>query len=123
MVQQCGNYSKLLQPGANLILCPMQDVAGTISLRIQQMDVVCETKTKDNVFVQVAVAVQYRVITEKVYDAFYKLTDPSDQIRSYVYDVIRSTVPRLELDAAFASKADIAKAIQDQLSKTMSEYG
>jgi regulator of protease activity HflC (stomatin/prohibitin superfamily) len=65
-----------------------------MSLRIQQMDVVCETKTKDNVFVQVAVAVQYRVLAEKIYDAFYKLTDPSEQIRSYIYDVIRSTVPR-----------------------------
>lgn len=83
-----------MQPGANFVLWPIQNVEGTMSLRIQQMDVVCETKTKDNVFVQVAVAVQYRVLAEKIYDAFYKLTDPSEQIRSYIYDVIRSTVPR-----------------------------
>ena len=82
VVQQCGNYSTLLQPGANFILCPLQEVAGTMSLRIQQMDVVCETKTRDNVFVQCAVAVQYRVLAERIYDAFYKLTDPTDQVRS-----------------------------------------
>ncbi|GMI42828.1 hypothetical protein TeGR_g9673 [Tetraparma gracilis] len=123
VVQQLGNYSKLMQPGANFVLWPIQNVEGTMSLRIQQMDVVCETKTKDNVFVQVAVAVQYRVLAEKIYDAFYKLTDPTEQIRSYIYDVIRSTVPRLELDAAFASKADIARACQEQLTTTMNEYG
>ena len=60
-----------------------------------QLDVYCETKTKDNVFVQVAVSVQYRVLTEKTYDAFYRLTDPAEQIRAYVFDVIRSTLPKL----------------------------
>ena len=145
------------------MLWPIAQVAGVLSLRIQQLDVVCETKTKDNVFVQVAVSVQYRILTEKVrvwglggreggeanrstyrlpqpepiinppppaphrtpqtYDAFYRLTDPTEQIRSYVYDVIRSTVPKMELDQAFESKADIAHSVQDQLQKVMNDYG
>jgi regulator of protease activity HflC (stomatin/prohibitin superfamily) len=92
-------------------------------LRIQQLDVVCETKTKDNVFVQVAVAVQYRVLLESAYDAYYRLTDPRQQIQSYVFDVVRSTVPKLELDEAFASKDEIAQAVLDQLTAVMKDYG
>ena len=94
-----------------------------MSLRIQQLDVVCETKTKDNVFVQVACAVQYRVLLESAYDAYYRLTDPRSQIQSYVFDVVRSTVPRLELDEAFASKKEIADAVLEQLREVMKEYG
>ena len=92
-------------------------------MRVKQLDVVCETKTKDNVFVQVGVAVQYRVVTESAYDAWYRLTNPTSQIQAYVFDVIRSTVPRLELDAAFESKDDIAKAVYDQLQNVMKDYG
>lgn len=96
---------------------------GRLSLRIQQLDVFCETKTKDNVFVQVAVAVQYRVISEGAYDAFYRLTDPKGQIQSYVFDVVRSTVPKMELDEAFASKEEIAVAVLNQLKDVMKDYG
>jgi regulator of protease activity HflC (stomatin/prohibitin superfamily) len=123
IAERCGNFSSVLSPGLSCVAWPLVGIAGTLSLRIQQLDVVCETKTKDNVFVQVAVSVQYRVLPEKVYDAFYRLTNPCDQIRSYVYDVVRSTVPRLELDATFESKADIADACQNQLKSVMSEYG
>jgi regulator of protease activity HflC (stomatin/prohibitin superfamily) len=98
-------------------------IVGRLTLRIQQLDVVCETKTRDNVFVQVAVAVQYRVLAEAAYDAFYRLTDPRGQIQSYVFDVVRSTVPKMELDEAFASKDDIAKAVLEQLQSVMLEYG
>ena len=87
------------------------------------MDVVCETKTKDNVFVQVAVAVQYRVRIESAYDAYYRLSDPRHQIQSYVFDVVRSTVPRMELDSAFESKDDIASAVLHQLEEVMKSYG
>ena len=83
----------------------------------------CETKTKDNVFVQVEVSVQYRVIPEAVVSAFYKLTDHKQQIKSYVFDVIRSTVPKMELDTAFESKTVIADAVKDQLAHLMVEYG
>lgn len=70
------------------------------SLRIQQLDVVCETKTRDNVFVQVRIAVQYRVLLESAYDAYYRLSDPRGQIQSYVFDVVRSTVPKMERESS-----------------------
>ena len=94
-----------------------------MSLRIQQLDVVCETKTRDNVFVQVGVAVQYRVLLESAYDAYYRLTDPRNQIQSYVFDVVRSTVPKMELDESFTSKDDIAAAVLQQLRDVMRNYG
>ena len=94
-----------------------------MSLRIQQLDVICETKTKDNVFVQVGVATQYRVITDAAYDAYYRLTDPRNQIQSYVFDVVRSTVPRMDLDEAFTSKDEVADEVLNQLRDVMRDYG
>jgi regulator of protease activity HflC (stomatin/prohibitin superfamily) len=123
IVEDLGQFKQLLDPGLHFLLCPLQSIVGRLSLRIQQLDVVCETKTKDNVFVQVAVAVQYRVLLESAYDAYYRLTDPRQQIQSYVFDVVRSTVPKLELDEAFASKDEIAQAVLDQLTAVMKDYG
>lgn len=118
-----GQFKRLIGEGPSLICWPLQSVAGRLSLRVKQLDVICETKTKDNVFVQVGVAVQYRVVTESAYDAWYRLTNPTSQIQAYVFDVIRSTVPRLELDAAFESKDDIARAVFEQLQNVMKDYG
>lgn len=118
-----GQFKRLIGEGPSLICWPLQSVAGRLSLRVKQLDVVCETKTKDNVFVQVGVAVQYRVVTESAYDAWYRLTNPTSQIQAYVFDVIRSTVPRLELDSAFESKDDIARAVFEQLQNVMKDYG
>lgn len=98
-------------------------IPGRLSLRIQQLDVLCETKTKDNVFIRVTVSVQYHVIQENAYEAFYRLSDPRGQIQSYVFDVVRSTVPKLELDEAFASKDEIASSVLTQLQNVMREYG
>jgi regulator of protease activity HflC (stomatin/prohibitin superfamily) len=123
VVEDLGNFKKLLDPGFHCIPFPLSQVAGTLSLRIQQLDVTCETKTKDNVFVRVEVAVQYRVITESAFDAYYRLSDPRGQIQSYVFDVVRSTVPRMELDEAFASKNEIAKEVLQQLENVMKDYG
>jgi len=123
IVEDLGQFKKLIDPGCHVVFCPIQQVAGTLSLRIQQLDVNCETKTKDNVFVNVGVAVQYRVITESAYDAYYRLSDPRGQIQSYVFDVVRSTVPKLKLDEAFASKADIAVSTKQQLEEVMKDYG
>lgn len=123
IVEDLGQFKRLIDPGLHCILWPLQSVAGTLSLRIQQLDVNCETKTKDNVFVNVAVAVQYRVLPEGAYDAYYRLSDPRGQIQSYVFDVIRSTVPRMELDEAFASKNQIADATLHQLETVMKDYG
>jgi regulator of protease activity HflC (stomatin/prohibitin superfamily) len=119
VLEDLGQFKNLLKPGLNITLWPISQIAGRLSLRIQQLDVVCETKTKDNVFIQVAVAVQFRVLVEKAYDAFYRLTDPKGQIQAYVFDVIRSTVPKMELDEAFASKAEIASATLEQLKDVM----
>lgn len=96
-----------------------------MSLKTRQLSVFCETKTKDNVFVRVQVAVQYKVTptNEGVHAAYYRLTDHEAQIRSYVYDVIRSSIPRLDLDDAFASKDHIVKEVQQQISTLMAEYG
>lgn len=123
VVEDLGEFKRLIGEGPSFICWPLQTVAGKLSLRVQQLDVVCETKTKDNVFVQVAVAVQYRVVTESAYDAWYRLTSPTSQIQAYVFDVIRSTVPRLELDQAFESKDDIAQAVLEQLQNVMKDYG
>jgi len=123
VVEMLGEFKRLVPPGFTCICWPLSDIVGTLSLRIQQLDVYCETKTKDNVFVSVGVAVQYRVVSEKAYDAYYRLSDPREQIRSYVFDVVRSTVPRMELDQAFESKADIASAVQEQLTAVMNEFG
>jgi len=123
VVEDLGQFKRLIDPGCHCIMWPLQSVAGSLSLRIQQLDVYCETKTKDNVFVNVAVAVQFRVITESAYDAFYRLSDPRGQIQSYVFDVVRSTVPRMELDEAFASKSEIANATLHQLESVMKDYG
>ena len=123
IVEDLGQFKRLLDPGFHFLMWPLQSIVGTLSLRIQQLDVLCETKTKDNVFVQVAVAVQYRVLIDSAYDAYYRLTDPRQQIQSYVFDVVRSTVPKLELDQAFASKDEIATAVLGQLRDVMREYG
>lgn len=123
VVEDLGQYKKLVGAGAHFVLWPMQSIAGRLSLRVQQLDVLCETKTKDNVFVQVGVAVQYKVVTESAYDAWYRLTSPTSQIQAYVFDVIRSTIPRMELDQAFESKDDIARAVLEQLQTVMKDYG
>lgn len=123
VIEDLGQFKRLVGEGPSCILWPLQNVVGRLSLRVQQLDVLCETKTKDNVFVQVGVAVQYKVVTESAYDAWYRLTSPTSQIQAYVFDVIRSTLPRMELDTAFESKDDIAQAVFAQLQTVMKDYG
>ena len=123
MVESMGRYSRVLPPGLSCIMFPIETVVSRISLKIQHLEIECDTKTKDNVFVQVVVAVQYRVVENKVSSAFYKLTDPRQQIKSYVNDVVRSSIPTMEIDHAFESKSVVAHAVQDRLSVLMAEYG
>jgi regulator of protease activity HflC (stomatin/prohibitin superfamily) len=123
IVENCGKYERVLPPGLACLTCPCESYRATISLKIQHLEISCDTKTKDNVFVQVIVAVQFKVIEDKVSSAFYKLTDPHAQIRSYVNDVVRSTIPVMELDAAFSSKEHVATNVMDRLSHLMLEYG
>ncbi|GGG38814.1 protease [Croceivirga lutea] len=103
---------------------PLVDrIAGKVTLKIQQLDVLVETKTLDDVFVKLKVSVQYVVLREKVYDAFYKLEYPHDQITSFVFDVVRAEVPKMKLDDVFVKKDDIAIAVKRELQEYMSEYG
>jgi len=123
IVQQFGKFNHVLEPGLNCICFPMQSVVATMSLKVQQLDVTCDTKTRDNVFVQCVVSVQYRVLPKKVTTAYYKFTDPRAQIRSYVFDVIRGALPTMNLDDVFASKDEVAHAVRDRLSQLMGDFG
>ena len=123
MTENFGQFQEIIPPGFYCLLWPMSDIAGRLSLRIQQMDVVCETKTKDNVFVHLQISVQYRVVVEKAFDAYYRLTDPSVQLQSYIYDVVRAAVPKLTIDKLFLSKKFIAESIYVRLTAAMNDYG
>ncbi len=98
-------------------------IAGRMSLKIQQLDVIVETKTLDDVFVRLKISVQFMVISKKVYDAFYKLDYAHDQITSYVFDVVRAEVPKMKLDDVFVKKDDIAIAVKTELNDAMLDYG
>lgn len=122
--EQFGKFDDVLEPGCHCLpWCFGYQLAGELSLRVQQLDVRCETKTKDNVFVTVVASIQYRALAEKAADAFYKLTNTKGQIQAYVFDVIRAFVPKLDLDSAFEQKNDIAQAVEEELEKAMSAYG
>jgi regulator of protease activity HflC (stomatin/prohibitin superfamily) len=123
IVERFGKFVSVRQSGLQLKIPIIDNVAGRLSLRIQQLDVVVETKTKDDVFVKLKVSVQFKVIKEKVYDAFYKLDNPSDQITSFIFDVVRAEVPKLILDDVFLKKDDIAIAVKSELQEAMTEYG
>lgn len=122
--ERFGKFDEVLDPGCHCVpwLLGCQ-IAGDLSLRLQQLDVRCETKTKDNVFVNVVASVQYRALAKKASDAFYKLSNTRTQIQAYVFDVIRASVPKLDLDDVFEQKNDIAKAVEEELEKAMSAYG
>ena len=123
IIEFCSKFDRTAPPGCVCIKYPFESLSYTLSLRIQMMEIQCDTKTLDNVFCTVSVAVMYHVIREKCVDACYKLNDPRPQIRSYVLDVIRSTLPRMELDQAFASKDTIADSCEEQLTQLMGVYG
>ena len=123
VVERFGKFVSVRQSGLQIKIPIIDSVAGRLSLRIQQLDVVVETKTKDDVFVKLKVSVQFKVIKEKVYDAFYKLDNPADQITSFIFDVVRAEVPKLILDDVFIKKDDIAIAVKSEIQEAMTEYG
>ncbi|MEQ8821319.1 MAG: SPFH domain-containing protein [Sumerlaeia bacterium] len=123
IVERAGKFHQICQPGVHLKLPIIDRVAARVSLRQQQLDVQIETKTKDNVFVRLAIAVQYYVIEEKVKEAFYQLSNPMMQIESYIYDEVRAQVPKMKLDDVFENKEDIAVAVKASLEEDMSKYG
>jgi regulator of protease activity HflC (stomatin/prohibitin superfamily) len=123
IIERFGRFLAIRQSGLHIKIPLIDRVAGRMSLKILQLDVIVETKTKDDVFVKLKVSVQYKVLTDKVYDAFYKLDFPQDQITSYVFDVVRAEVPKMKLDDVFEKKDDIANAVKRELNDAMINYG
>ena len=123
IVQRMGKFHRVAQPGLNFKMPFVDVLVRRISLQVQQLDVKVETKTKDNVFVQIPIAVQYRVDPDKIYDAFYKLSDPIKQIESFVYNVILGHVPKMTLDQTFEQQAQIAIDVKNSLDESMKEFG
>jgi len=123
IIERFGKFHSIRHAGLHLKIPIIDKIAGRINLKIQQLDVIIETKTKENVFVKMKVSVQFKVIQDKVYEAFYKLEYPHDQITSYVFDVVRAEVPKLKLDDVFERKDDIAIAVKRELNEAMTTYG
>ena len=123
IIETFGRFTSVRNAGIQFKIPFIQRKAGIITLKIQQLDVIVETKTKDDVFVKLKISVQYVVLKDKVYEAFYKLEHPSDQITSYVFDVVRAEVPKMKLDDVFVKKDDIAIAVKSELQESMIEYG
>jgi regulator of protease activity HflC (stomatin/prohibitin superfamily) len=123
VIERFGKFTSIRNSGLQLKIPIIDRIAGRVNLRIQQLDVMIETKTKDNVFIKMKVSVQFKVIQDKVYEAFYKLEYPHDQITAYVFDVVRAEVPKLILDDVFVRKDDIAIAVKRELNDAMTTYG
>ncbi len=123
VIERFGRFNSIRQSGLQLKIPMVDRIAGRLTLKIQQLDVIVETKTLDDVFVKLKISVQYVVIKAKVYDAFYKLEYPHDQITSYVFDVVRAEVPKMKLDDVFVKKDDIAIAVKSELQEAMINYG
>lgn len=123
IVERFGKFQIVRHSGLQMKIPIIDRIAGRMSLKIQQLDVIVETKTLDDVFVRLKISVQFMVISKKVYDAFYKLDYAHDQITSYVFDVVRAEVPKMKLDDVFVKKDDIAIAVKTELNDAMSDYG
>ena len=123
VIQRFGKFQRIADAGLQFKIPYIDRVAGRLSLKIQQLDVKVETKTKDDVFVHLKVSVQFMVLKEKVFDAFYELDNPHAQITSYVFDTVRAEVPKLKLDEVFEKKDDVAIAIRHELEEAMANYG
>jgi regulator of protease activity HflC (stomatin/prohibitin superfamily) len=123
VITRFGKFLRVADPGLNWKVPFFDTVAGVVSLRVNQISLTMETKTKDNVFVTIPISVQNRVRPEKVYDAFYKLSDPTAQIKSYVEQVILGHVPGMTLDEVFASQSSIAAAVKQELDADMATFG
>ncbi len=123
IIERFGKFQSIRHSGLQFKIPLIDRISGRLSLKIQQLDVIVETKTKDDVFVRLKISVQYKVIKEKVFEAFYKLDYPHDQITSYVFDVVRAEVPKMILDDVFLRKDDIAIAVKRELNEAMMDYG
>jgi regulator of protease activity HflC (stomatin/prohibitin superfamily) len=123
VIERLGRFHSVRHSGLQFKVPLIDRTAGRVTLKINQLDVLVETKTKDNVFVKVKISVQFKVLEDAIYDAFYKLQNPHEQITAYVFDTVRAEVPKMRLDDVFERKDDIALAIKRELEEAMTEYG
>lgn len=123
IIERFGKFNSIRFAGLQFKIPLVDRIAARLSLRIQQLDVVVETKTKDDVFVNMKISVQYQILREKVYDAFYKLQNPHEQLTAYIFDLVRAEIPKMLLDDVFEKKDDIAFAVKRDLKEAMLEYG
>ncbi|MDX5585611.1 MAG: SPFH domain-containing protein [Aureibaculum sp.] len=123
VIERFGKFQSTRNPGLQIKIPLIDRVSGRVSLRVQQLDVIVETKTKDDVFVHLKISVQFLIRQGHVYDAFYKLQNPHEQITAFIFDVVRAEVPKMILDDVFEKKEEIALAIQRDLKQAMLNYG
>jgi regulator of protease activity HflC (stomatin/prohibitin superfamily) len=123
IVERLGKFTKDYGAGFQFKIPIIDRVAGRVSLRIQQLDVIVETKTLDDVFVHLKISVQFQIQRDHVYNAFYKLQNPHEQITAFIFDTVRAEVPKMKLDDVFVKKEEIALAIQRELKEAMLKYG
>jgi regulator of protease activity HflC (stomatin/prohibitin superfamily) len=123
VVERFGKFVRIGQAGLNVKIPLIEQIRGRINLRVRQLDVPVETKSQDNVFVRVAVSVQYHALQDKVFEAFYRLENTEQQITAFVFDVVRARVPKINLDDVFEKKDEIADAVKSELSEVMSDFG
>jgi len=123
VVERFGKFSRITSPGIHLKWPIIESIVGRVSIRVRELNVEVKTKTIDNVFVDILIAVQFYVTKEKVWEAFYKLTNPLAQMESFVFDTVRAKVPHMKLDEVFEKKEDIAQDIEEKLGEIMPEFG
>ncbi|KAF0916368.1 hypothetical protein E2562_005963 [Oryza meyeriana var. granulata] len=124
MRERFGKFDGVLEPGCHFVPWFLgQQARGPISLRLRQLELRCQTKTKDNVFVTVVTCVQYRALADKVSHAFYTLTNTRSQIQAHIFDVLRASIPKLTLDEVFEKKKEVAEALEEEVSEAMAPYG
>lgn len=123
ILERFGKFLRISSPGLNFKIPIVDQVSGKVSLRILQLDVEIETKTLDDVFVKIMTAVQYRILPQKIYEAFYTLDNAEGQIQAFVFDVVRARVPKIKLDDVFSKKDEIADVVKEELKEMMNEFG
>lgn len=123
IVERFGKFDRIAYPGLNFKIPFIENISGRVSLRVMQLDVEVETKTLDNVFVHMTTSVQFKIVPQKVYQAFYTLDNYNSQIQAFIFDVVRARVPTISLDDVFSKKDEIANAIKEELKEVMDEFG
>ena len=123
IIERFGKYHSIRNAGLQFKIPFVDRIAARLSLRIQQLDVEVETKTNDDVFVHIKISVQYQILQNKVYDAFYRLQNPHEQLTAYIFDLVRAEIPKMILDDVFEKKDDIAFAVKRDLKEAMLDYG